>query len=579
MNRNFSILCTLFFLSAFFLGDVHGQARVLEEDPDQGMNPSCGLPVYNDVGLIRQRAVWIGQFRWKVGQTIPVHFLSGTQEQMEATEHCAREWERFGNFQFSFHRGRKTTNELAIQIAFAPQKPGVLGWSYVGTGTTDPKQTSMSYADYYKGANACSTILHEFGHALGLHHEQHNPTKKDDWILDRTYAYFADKHKWSKEQVDENILMVKGPKYTNYTKADPVSTMAYYFPPDLFRSGKAMGIRFGLSHGDIEGIQKMYPGRPKPVDRRPILLYFKNSGLSFRAMARNGKLQVIVNGQVVDSVESVGPRNIQKVITADSLVSPKQLTPIMVRFEKTGDDFLYRLAVDEAGESLFAMQCDPTRICADFQEGFYLTHISNGNKGQHSAIGTVKIGSNTSTVVQSHSNTTTVSQSSPHTTPVSQTQPTTSTVTQSNPGFNSNTTTSNTTTTTSNTTTTVSNSNTTSTPTNVAKFDPEWSQRLISFAYEGKVQEANQALENGADPNYNYQGWTPLLYASYLGHKEVVLSLLRRNANITVAYQGWTPRMLALERGHSEIVDMLDAYTGFRGERDYKKPRSLPKLD
>lgn len=494
---------------------------------DSQLDPSCGMPVFADTDLIKKRAVWIGQLRWKSGQTIPVYFKNGTQEQKLSTEHCAREWERYGNFRFDFKKGAKSSKEMAINIEFAKQKQGVAGWSYVGTGTTEPSQTSMSFSTDYKGENACSTILHEFGHALGLHHEQYNPAKKSSWIPAKAYSYFQKNMGWTKKQVDDSILMVNGPKYTNYTKADPLSVMAYYFPGELFKSGKPMGLRFGLSQGDIEGIQKMYPGRTKPQETKPIFLYFKMANIATRSTVRNGKLSIYVNGQLLDTIESTGGRNVFRKNSLDGVIQNNNLDQITYSFQSNSKDFAYWFNLEEEGNSLFGFHCDPNTICDGYNSGFFLTHFTNGNRGQYSNYdNSTEVAINTNSNISSGTNQT-------------------------------------------------SSTSTTAEPTN-----PELNSNLIYYCYEGKLDEVKTYLNKGADPNTTYEGWTPLLYAAFLGHDQVVLELLKKSANVSVTYQGWTPRMLAEENGHTKIVEMIDAYIGFQQNQETNtKPRSLPKLE
>ncbi|WCL50192.1 ankyrin repeat domain-containing protein [Leptospira sp. GIMC2001] len=509
-----------------------------EEASDVGevLDPGCGLPIFNDTKLIKQRAVWISNVRWATGSKIPVYFMNGTAEQKASTEHCAREWERYGNFSFDFKQGVKRSNELAINIKFGPQKQGVLGWSYLGTGMTDPNRSSMEYDTPYKGANACSTIVHEFGHALGLHHEQYNPSNKSTWIPEKVYDYFGNKMGWSRNTIDTDILQLRADKYSNYTKADPVSVMAYYFPGELFKSGKPMGRRFGLSQGDIEGIMKMFPGKPRPSDTKPIHLYFKNSGIAIRSTAKNGKMTIFVNGQAVETIDSTGGRNSQKVINLDDKISKSRLDVISFSFQSNNRDFAYWLNIEEGSESLFGLHCDPNTHCDGFKQGFYLTHVSNGNRGQHSNLGQQNVATTTTT----------------------------------NP---SSTTTTNPTSTTSTTTTTT----TTTTTNNTEPLNPELNSNLIYHCYEGNTNEVRSLLNRGADPNAKYEGWTPLLYASYMGHEQVVLELLRKNADFSETYQGWNARMFAVEKGHKKIVEMIDAAMGFHPDQQ-KTNRSLPSL-
>jgi hypothetical protein len=72
---------SLLFVIIFGFIAVPFYAIEAETNPEEIMNPSRGLPPFNDTKLIRQRAVWISNYRWKAGEIIPVYFMSGTQEQ------------------------------------------------------------------------------------------------------------------------------------------------------------------------------------------------------------------------------------------------------------------------------------------------------------------------------------------------------------------------------------------------------------------------------------------------------------------------------------------------------------------
>ena len=58
------------------------------------------------------------------------------------------------------------------------------------------------------------TILHEFGHAIGLKHEHQHPDCPIDWNKVVLYQYYKDNGNWGKDKVDEQIL-------TKFDKNDP----------------------------------------------------------------------------------------------------------------------------------------------------------------------------------------------------------------------------------------------------------------------------------------------------------------------------------------------------------------------
>ena len=60
----------------------------------------------------------------------------------------------------------------------------------------------------------------------------------------------------------------------------------------------------------------------------------------------------------------------------------------------------------------------------------------------------------------------------------------------------------------------------------------------------------------GADPNLTrIGGWTPLHWAAYEGHKDVVLLLLDRGTGPNLASEdGLTPLYWAASQGHNDVV-------------------------
>lgn len=76
---------------------------------------------------------------------------------------------------------------------------------------------------------------------------------------------------------------------------------------------------------------------------------------------------------------------------------------------------------------------------------------------------------------------------------------------------------------------------------------------------EGKLQEAKDALNDGADVDAaNKYGWTPLCRAAEGGHKEMVGMLIAGGADVdAVGKGGWTPLYIAVMKGYNEIAEML----------------------
>ena len=90
-------------------------------------------------------------------------------------------------------------------------------------------------------------------------------------------------------------------------------------------------------------------------------------------------------------------------------------------------------------------------------------------------------------------------------------------------------------------------------------------------AYEGNIEAVKQHIADGADVNAeNQHGWTPLLFASANGHKEIVELLIGAGADVNAkvvsgAAQGKTPLDAANETNHPKITDLLRKHGGKTG--------------
>lgn len=90
---------------------------------------------------------------------------------------------------------------------------------------------------YTDGAG--STIIHEFGHALGMHHELQSPFSNPlVFNIDKTYAYFkGEPNNWSEETIDYNVLVFETASHKNGSTFDQYSIMKYSLPACLLLNG------------------------------------------------------------------------------------------------------------------------------------------------------------------------------------------------------------------------------------------------------------------------------------------------------------------------------------------------------
>ena len=129
-------------------------------------------------------------------------------------------------------------------------------------------------------------ILHEFGHALGFHHEQKNINLDIQYNRPDVLAYYKDAYGWDTGKTETNVLGALDSSKWNFTEFDPYSIMLY--PIRQYRtlkvknkqSGELEEKKYKLTHNpinftyntnlsqlDIAAIKRMYPGRDTPSKR------------------------------------------------------------------------------------------------------------------------------------------------------------------------------------------------------------------------------------------------------------------------------------------------------------------------
>lgn len=171
----------------------------------------CNFDLMNlDTNFTSKPSSAMDRYRaWETGQIIKIKFLDGDNSMQEQVKRHASEWMTYANLKFEYV---PVTEYADIIIAFTVGTGGA--WSYLGTAsisttTLGQKEPSMRFGWNKLEANdnaAKSTILHEFGHALGLSHEQLNPNANISWDLPKVYKYYDDIMGWSKQKVDHKYL-------------------------------------------------------------------------------------------------------------------------------------------------------------------------------------------------------------------------------------------------------------------------------------------------------------------------------------------------------------------------------------
>lgn len=193
---------------------------------------------------------------WQNGRTLRVKFLGGTSSIHEKIKEYAGVWEQYANIHFTF----VNSGDAEIRIAF--QSGG--SWSHIGTNSltipqSDPSMNFGWFDTTTSEDDFSSTILHEFGHALGCIHEHQSPAATLKWDKPVVYKEYLKSQRWNADDVNKNVFQRYDQQTITNSDYDADSIMHYSFPTEFFISGSAVEINTKLSSGDIEFIQKAYP--------------------------------------------------------------------------------------------------------------------------------------------------------------------------------------------------------------------------------------------------------------------------------------------------------------------------------
>jgi len=250
-------------------------------------------------GLVADK-YWV----WPNGSKLHVHFLDGSPDARAAVAKIAAEWSEFANIDFVFHLGDSPPPQVDIAITFDDAACN----SSMGPGSRDSAAwggpsmrlchiDQMMGSDFFRRAT-----LHEFGHALGMHHEHQSPKAAYSWNKPAVYAYYA-QIGWSEPFVDQWVFRKVNENEVRASAWDLHSVMHYEFPADFTTDNIEIHGGSVLSDEDKRFIAEIYPGRgtkPKNPKAKPRLVPKPKHYAQRRVMLRNDTKTTLVMDIVVE---------------------------------------------------------------------------------------------------------------------------------------------------------------------------------------------------------------------------------------------------------------------------------------
>ena len=209
---------------------------------------------------------------WTPGGTVTVRFMGGSAALRQRVMHFANEWTQYANLNFVVTNGRAD-----IRVGFTQNGSS---WSVIGSSSNQLPQDRPTmnfgwFTDQTPDYEVKRTVLHEFGHALGLLHEHQNPSGGIPWDEEAVYNHYASTQGWDRNTTYTNVMARAGHDKTQYSNYDQASIMHYPVPAQLTGGRYAVGMNNELSTTDKHYIALLYPGRsatrpaPAPAPERP----------------------------------------------------------------------------------------------------------------------------------------------------------------------------------------------------------------------------------------------------------------------------------------------------------------------
>ncbi|MDZ3996208.1 M12 family metallopeptidase [Pseudomonas sp. Teo4] len=203
----------------------------------------------------QKRSIGFADKFWPTGSTLRISFVNEPGKALKnAIFEAACTWLPFVNLQFKLVEDDLFEAEIKIHTGGDPSQ----NHSMYGTESRKAAGASMVLGVTPDMDSFEYTVIHEFGHALGMQHEHQHPEADIPWDIPKVYAYYAAKGH-DQETVDESVLGKSDDPHMKITPYDRNSIMHYPIDQALTLGDWEVGINRQISEKDKAFMRMIYP--------------------------------------------------------------------------------------------------------------------------------------------------------------------------------------------------------------------------------------------------------------------------------------------------------------------------------
>lgn len=220
----------------------------------------------------RKRSVSVSSALWTPGQTLSISFIGTTPESLkQAILVVAHEWLEHAYLKFEL----RNDNDAAADIRIQTDGPENLNKSALGNLSLRSDGASMSLSVKPSAPWFKRTVLHEFGHALGMHHEHQHPDANIPWNVEALVENIASEFSEDEQAHEDFNDLLFNQIATNYfpLQRDDLFTLPYD-KESIMHYTIEQSVTFGdwaleesdkISEKDKQFMRIVYPA-PPPVE-------------------------------------------------------------------------------------------------------------------------------------------------------------------------------------------------------------------------------------------------------------------------------------------------------------------------